>query len=111
MSEDKHLECTRQFSQISRAWYGENVLALNQTLEELNIGMYADDGSTTGEFSIKWSEKCLQLILYSDPGLLSLFSDIWEKLNELKETPTPDQVVSVLKECGVGDRTKTVSPR
>lgn len=112
-----HTDCTRQFRQLSRAWYGSANLQLNsEVVDEITAGFYDEEGGTTGEFTIKWivlaGQKTPQLCVFDDAwDALWQFRDVLEKLAELDGTnPTPEKVCSIFVSCGVEDTTPEQSP-
>lgn len=44
----------KQFSQMSRAWYGATNLANTSYVDRVTFGLYSPDGGTSGEMSMVW---------------------------------------------------------
>lgn len=114
-----HSDCKRQFIQLSRAWYGPAKLRLDDTddtIDEITIGLYDNEGGTTGEFAIEWvklaGREVPKLCAYDDSwSALFKFKDILRRMAELDDSnPTPKQICSLLESCGVEDVTPVKSP-
>jgi len=112
----KHKDGERRFYHLSQAWYGERLLKTLTVVDELSMGFYHADGSTTGEFRIQWErlddEIIPRLVVYNDGwDALWRFRDVLEKLASLDgQNPTPNQVAGVLKSCDVKDATPREKP-
>jgi hypothetical protein len=102
----------RQFTQLSRAWYGKANLN-NNTVDEITIGLYGEDGSTVGEFHIEWirlgNTVSPKLIAFDDSwNALWFFLDVLEGLSKLDNLDTPpEDICNLLIKCNVEDVTKT----
>jgi len=106
----------RQFIQWSRAWWnGDTLRRLNET-EKITIGLYGKNGSTAGEFCIRWvplsGESCAQLTVFEDAwAALSQFEDVLKGLAKLNGTnPSPEKIVKMLRKCGVEYATPEKQP-
>ena len=107
-----HSGCKRAFVNGPEAWYAK---AVNGIMEpSVNIGFYADEGGTTGEFAVRWHELSGRLA-----PRLEVFYDAWDALNHFKdvldrlaehdgEKITPKQLCDILLECGLEDITERV---
>ena len=51
--ENNHKNCTRGYYRSSKAWYAK---AVGRENIEVNFGMYASDGGTSGEMTMEWVE-------------------------------------------------------
>jgi hypothetical protein len=100
------------FYQLSKAWYGEVNLKHSKYDDEIMIGLYHEEGGTSGEFSMKWFE----LSGRSVPKL-GAFSDSWKILSEMPElisklseldslNPSPDDFADMLRGLGFKDLTQ-----
>ena len=113
--DDKHEGGVRQFIQVSKAWYANTSLGdRNKTLDVFNIGIYFEEGGTTGEFSVVWEELCGKFT-----PRLKCFDDGWSALNEFSDLIkklalvdgqdiSPDQFGEILLTIGIEDRTPIV---
>lgn len=108
----------RQFTHVSKAWYGKAELQNNKDLvDEIYIGLYSDEGCE-GEFSISWEMPktstvsiFISLNVFSDSwGILSAFQDVLELLDKIGSNPSPNQIRELLVSCGIEDATKHDSP-
>jgi hypothetical protein len=110
----KHEGCTRRFAILSQAWHANANLTPEQRRngeDEITIGLYLPDGSSSGEFRIQW-KPCVNRVAptlraWEDSwSALANFSDVIQKLGELDSTnPSVQSVAEVLKSCGVTDNT------
>lgn len=106
-----HKECTKGFSQLSKAWYGEVNLKNAKYSDQITIGFYHPDGGTTGEFEIRWEELggklTPKLTAYDDSwDALSKMPELISKLADLDERDvSPDDFSMVLREIGFEDFT------
>ena len=116
---NKHEGCTRKFTHLSRAWYGEACLRdrLAGCVDEITIGMYdLTGGGTSGEFAIRWielgGENVPRLEAFSDSwDALGQFRDLLAELARLDSTnPTPSKICEVLVSLGIEDATETKQP-
>lgn len=122
ITEEPHDGFQKGFVRLSKAWYGEKLLADHSVIDDFTIGFYDPDvdGGTTGEFSLVFST------LDSHPvAKLEIFDDAFHALAcmpELivrlaqhdprrgsKEVLTPDLLEEILLELGFVNRTKTVA--
>jgi len=113
----KHEGCTRGFTHLSKAWYGEANLRGYDIIDQLMIGFYdIEEGGTTGEFSITWKMLGGRSVPY-----LKAYEDSWDALYHFQDVLTkmrdadgqnisPDDMSILLVSCGVKDLTKTDSP-
>jgi hypothetical protein len=115
----KHQGNTRQFTILSQGWYADSSIRpadRAKGVDEITLGFYCAEGGTSGEFRIVWRELegCVepQLQAWEDSwSALAQFPDVLAKLAELDGTnPTVEEVTSLLKSCGVQDRTQRISP-
>lgn len=116
MSPKDHSEYKRGFYHISKSIYAGGKTWKNGEFDELIIGFYLPDGSTTGEFSITWrilgGEAVPQLRVFGSAwGALLGFQDMLEKLAEHSgEWLHTEAVIALLKECGIEDLTDYGEP-
>lgn len=115
MSDDKHKGCERGFTIQSEAWYREAV-KLDETADEIMVGMYHLEGGTTGEFGIRWltvgREPTPRLEVFSDAWhALSCFGDLLTWMASVDgQNVTPKQVAEALRQMGIRDMTSRVNP-
>lgn len=109
---DKHFDCTRCFSHLKEAYYGENILKHADFEDDITLGFYHADGGTTGEFSIKWvnigSKVVPKLEAFDDSwNALLCFADVLQKMAENDNNNlTPQEFCELLKTCDITDITK-----
>lgn len=106
-----HDGCRRAFVWSARAWYhrpGDR--------PEINFGMYADEGGTSGEMTMEWIElngrQVPRLRAFDDSwSALATFGDLLQNLGQVDdENITQKQFVEMLLSCGFEDQTKYESP-
>ena len=108
-----HTECQRQFTQLSRTWYGGTQLPEGEKLEIVIIGFYHPDGGTTGEFQVYWQELGSRLTpklsAYDDSwSALFQFGDLLESMADIDgEDISPAEFCALLVSLGIKDSTKT----
>lgn len=101
-----HEGCVRGFYCPNKSWYS-NIISE----KEIDFGMYADDGSTSGSMTMCWinigGEEVPKLEVFNDGwNALSLFSDLINVLGEYdEERITQEEFVEILKSCGFKDFT------
>lgn len=116
--DSKHEGCRRQFVQLSRAWYADVCLPMKDAVDEVNVGFFAPDGSTTGEFCVKW----IDLGSHGLAPRLEVFNDAWDALWQFRDVLekmagvdgqdiSPEEFCELLKSCGVKDATPVEDPR
>lgn len=119
MKKSKHAGDVRAFIILSQAWYGDTALPAQDRakgVDEIMMGFYCPDGGTSGEFSIKWAPLGDRLVprlkAFDDSwSALANFSDVIEKLAAIDgSNPSVEQVATILKSCGVADKTERLSP-
>jgi len=109
-----HEGCVRGFYWSNKAYYAKS---LPKELPEINFGMYAEEGGTSGEMSMVWrnigNKDTPQLRCFCDAwSALSLFPDLIKKLGEHdSEDITDEQFVEILKKCGFKDLTPYKAPK
>ena len=107
-----HEGCKRGFYRSSKAWYAEAVGGE----PTINIGMYADEGGTSGEMSVVWvslSNKLVpQLRAFDDSwSSLSLFPELISAMAEVDDkNVTEQEFVDILLACGFEDQTEYNDP-
>ena len=105
----------RGFHWTEKAWY--DVLGKSP---EVIFGLYHEDGSVKGEIAMRWHDAATTWAKGGD-ARLEAWDDSWEvlvvcvdflnKLADLKgKTPTPTEVVEILKSCGFEDMTEYQEP-
>lgn len=106
-----HEGCRRAFVWSARAWYhrpGDG--------PEINFGMYAYEGGTSGEMTMEWIEldrrQIPRLKAFDDSwSALAMFGDLLQKMGEADdENITQGQFVEMLISCGFEDKTEYQSP-
>jgi hypothetical protein len=110
----KHTGCKRQFTQLSRAWYGSR----DGVVDEVTIGLYHQEGGTTGEFSVVWKIPYLardaspQLQSWDDSwSALFQFGDLLESMADLDDKDvSPEAFCQLLTGLGIADATKETAP-
>ena len=106
-----HTGCKKGFHQLSRAWYGETIPSIY--LDEFNIGLYDQEGGTTGEFKIVWKKLCGEYV-----PRLNAYDDSWDALYQFNDllkymasiddqNVSPDAFCKKLIELGFEDLTRT----
>ena len=106
----------RGFHWTEKAWYH-----VEGRPQEVMFGLYADDGSASGEMAIRWHVPSTVWAEVGDARLeafddswqvLGTFSDLLKELGKLKgRTPTPAEVVEILKSCDFEDMTEYEEPK
>ena len=83
----------------------------------INLGVYYEDGGTTGEFDLTWYELGDRLVarlqMFNDAwALLADMAPVFAALSELDgKEPTEQEVFDLLLSVGVKDITEYVNPR
>ena len=98
----------RGFYWTEKAWYH-----VEGRPQEVMFGHYADDESTGGEMAIRWHDGIgARLEAWDDSWQVLVHCvDLLNKLADLKgKTPTPTEVVEILKSCGFEDMTEYQEP-
>lgn len=106
----KHDDGKRRFIRTAKAWYAKTVL-VDPELEVFNIGVYHDEGGTTGEFSVRWERLGDKLT-----PKLRAYCDSWSALLEFSglladmarvdgKDITPDEFHDILLKAGIEDVT------
>jgi len=109
-----HTGDTRQYSQLSRAFYGPILLKGGNLIDEILMGFYSPNGGTSGEFAMAWIEVggniTPRLEAFEDSwSALWGFRDLLERLKDLdSENPSPETICKILDDLGVIDITQTV---
>ena len=107
-----HSGCKRQFTQLSTAWYGPELLKSKNEIDVVTIGYYHPSGGTTGEFQVLWEYIGRMLT----PKLCA-FDDSWSALYEYRDLlelmagidgkdVSPDEFCKILSDLGIEDATK-----
>jgi hypothetical protein len=110
----------RGFYHLKAAWYGSaNLKDDGRKVDEIQIGLYADDGGgTKGEFSVRFvklqGDIALELRAFQDAWFVlnEYFGDLIPRLAELKESKDLDgeALCKVLLDMGLKDLTPRVRP-
>lgn len=106
-------EVRRGFYHHSRSWYGPTVSLLDGAVDDIQFGLYHDDGSTTGKMTVEWHELGGKLV----PRLVA-FDDAWRVLADMPDVTallgelhgqnvTPQRFAEQLLSLGLTDITKT----
>ena len=107
-----HSGDNRGFTWTGQAWYGKSALSHLNYTDEVTIGYYAEDGGTSGEFSIRWiplsGESVPKLEVFNDGWhALATMPDLIAALSEADDQNiTPAQLCEVLLSLGFRDRTE-----
>jgi hypothetical protein len=97
----------------SKAYYAK----INNLEHNLMIGVYFEEGGTSGEFSIAWekigSELTACINMFEDSfSLLTEFDIFFKRLADLDgKNPTEQQVIDILQELGFKDFTMYSAPQ
>jgi hypothetical protein len=122
-----HHECERGFIWTSKSYYVKNIKDfLGDAVDEIMVGFFHKDGSTTGEFGIRWylleegKPASARLEAFHDAfDALALCTDLLEELRkwdndpfstERLKFPQPQDVVDILLKLGFKDLTKRNAP-
>ena len=112
-------DCRKGFYHLSKSWYASSVYhEYDEFADEIMIGMYADDGSTAGEFGIRWYEIDPQ---HGHVPRLEAYGVAWHVSAQLydllevmadqnNEKITPDELRELLLSFGYNDLTKYEEP-
>ena len=113
--DSKHEGGKRRFIRTAKAWYSSTALP-DQELEEFSIGVYHDEGGTTGEFSVRWERLGGRLVpkLRSFDGSWSALLEFSELLGDMAKVDgnniTPDEFNELLLNAGIEDATAIEDP-
>lgn len=100
----------RAFVHVAEAWYAASA-ASPHTIDEITVGIYHEDGGTTGEFDIRWTK-----VGHNVVPRLEAFDDSWAALMQFKDLLeamslidnqgiTPMAFCGLLKSLGISDKT------
>lgn len=111
-----HTGCSRQFVCTSKSWYADSwrKSIAGDCTDSILFGLYAPDGSTSGEMSMMWKNLAQynvpQLRVFDDGwSALATFTDLLQILaNYDNQNISPDQFIDILKLCGFEDVTAYV---
>lgn len=103
----------RGFTQLSRMYYGKDLLKREDYVDEILFGYYYPCGGTEGEMVVKWIYLAGMLV-----PRLEIFSDAWKTLFKMQDLlkkmaeidgtdPSPEEFCKLLLSCGFEDLTKT----
>ncbi|UNY48806.1 hypothetical protein P9294_gp091 [Bacillus phage FADO] len=100
----------RGFYHLSESVYAEVNLRNTEYVDEVNFGMFDDDGGTDGEMSLYWirldNKLCAKLEVFDDAfKVLSQFTDVIQAL-ENRGGIQPKEFTKLLEELGFVDLTK-----
>lgn len=101
----------RGFYWLSKAWYGDANLRGADCDDEIMVGLYTEEGGSSGEFAIRWiplSERSVpRLMAFEDSwAVLWEFRDLLEMLAALNgSNPTPEDIAELLIGLGFKDNT------
>lgn len=107
------MSAKRKFIITQEAWYADSLRHVNLD-DEIFLGLYHEDGSTEGEFAIRWKlvngKKSALIKAFDDSwSVLASFGDVIQALSTLKETGVYN-VACMLKTLGFEDATQRTSP-
>lgn len=108
----RHAGGYRGFTWVSKAHYADSALKGMAYEDVFNLGVYHEDGGTSGEFTISWyrlrGELAAQLEIFEDAFEVAIHvcSDLMSALAELDhKNPQPQDVYDLLIKLGFRDRT------
>lgn len=108
---DKHIECTPGFHRSDAAWYAP---AAGIVRPQIMVGLYADDGSGSGELSLDCEGYGFAVHVYNDSWSLFTrpeFAGLWVWLAEMDgQNVTASLVVDKLVCLGFSDLTQYEEP-
>lgn len=110
----------RHYVVLSRAWYGEASLSTSRRqgiIDEISVGHYSSGGGTTGEFTIELHQfrqprpqTAVRVCIFDDAWhLLVHEAELFQRIGQLPEGSTIEDVEATLKACGFIDATPTRS--
>ena len=107
-----HTDCRKSFYHTTAAYYWKNLPGFpDRIFDEVMVGMYHDDGGTSGEFAITWEwlgdSKVIRLKAFNDSwSALAQCSDLIEYMETLDENYVePEEFIAKLVEMGYKDLT------
>lgn len=113
----RHEGCYRGFVWGGGSWNSSVIFPLGDVQDDITIGLYHEDGGTTGEFSIEFdtlnNSAVPHLSAYDDSWdvLVNHYSDLLRWLSEHDgKNISPEDVVQALKDLGVQDNTQYKKP-
>lgn len=106
------------FVWYSQAWYAGNLNrgSVDDEVDSISIGMYAEEGGTDGEFAITWCKLGGALV-----PKLEVFDDGWRVLSQFpqllvelaaldNQNVTPERMAALLLRLGFADLTERTDP-
>lgn len=111
----KHDGDIRCFSILSEAYYAKACMREDHA-DEITIGMYCQDGGTSGEFAVNWKrlgKETYPRLEVSNDGwsALAQFGDLLRWMAEHDNEPiSPQRFAYVLRGLGISDRTARDNP-
>lgn len=104
----------RGFNHYKEAFYG-NMPLPKDSLDEINFGMYCEDGGTEGEMSITWvnlgGKGAAQLRSFDDSwNVLATFTDVIAAMKD-REGIQPEEFCHLLLRLGFKDMTQRKGPK
>jgi hypothetical protein len=105
-----HVGNIRGFSQLSKAYYASTFIR-GRTIDEITIGMYSEEGGSSGEFSVVWEvldgEIVPRLNVWNDSwSALAMFEDLTDWMASIdSERISPDDFCDKLRSLKIVDRT------
>ena len=112
-----HSNTHKAFVHSTEAWYYDAIAQDLDWVDEVVVGMFADDGCTSGEFIFRWERLAgsivVRLYAFNDAwSALRNCSDLIDWMAEVDElNPCPEEFCAALKEMGYKDITARVNPR
>lgn len=111
-------EIRREYTVLSRAWYGDASLRYLQSqgiVDEINVGHFSSGGGTTGEFKIELhkfmqasNSYAVRVCIFDDAWhLLVHEAELFQRIGSLPRDSSLADVERVLQEIGFRDATPT----
>lgn len=115
MKTKSHDGSVRGFYHLAEAWYAE-VNHSSEYTDEVNFGLFAIEGGTTGEMTVSWKElggKSVPELRVFDDGwsVLATFTDLIVEFGKLDDQNiTPKEFCALLLRLGFEDQTPRKNP-
>lgn len=103
-------DCHRGFSYYNETWYRASRPLREGVVHEMTVGVYHEEGGTTGEFSLRWYDLSSSFGQRRPPSLrIEAFDDSFEALTDMGDFL--DYLRSVARSGSEGQRVGSVSPQ
>ena len=117
MSTNRHKDCFKGFTHLSRSWYSKiikDTLLKQNVVDEVAFGYYYLDGGTAGEMIMEWimldntKVPIARLNAFEDSwNALSQFTDLIQEMGKVDNCYIqPKEFCDLLIKCGFKDRTQ-----